>query len=163
MTLDNFKTAFDTSFGNHFGTGTLNSLFIGTVVTLASLVIGVLSCLYALARLNFKFKYLAPGFILGLPCSPASPSSPRCSNSSRTSAGWARTRPWIIPNISFVLPLTVYTHDVLLPGDAVGARGNPARVDGCARQDRRSAKVITAAGRPGHFTTAILAFISSAE
>ena len=36
VTLDNFKTAFDTSFGNHFGQALLNSLFIGTVVTWSS-------------------------------------------------------------------------------------------------------------------------------
>src|SRR4026209_1435561 len=33
VTLDNFATAFDTSFGNHFGQALLNSVFIGVTVT----------------------------------------------------------------------------------------------------------------------------------
>src|SRR4051812_38712487 len=41
VTLDNFKTAFDTSFGNRFGQALLNSVFIGGVVTIVSLLIGV--------------------------------------------------------------------------------------------------------------------------
>jgi multiple sugar transport system permease protein len=64
VTLDNFITAFDTSFGNRFGQALLNSIFIGVTVTVISLVIGVFAA-YALARLNFRFKYLVLGFILG--------------------------------------------------------------------------------------------------
>ena len=64
VTLDNFNTAFDTSFGNHFGQALLNSVFIGVVVTVVSLLIGVFAA-YALARLNFRFKFLVLGFILG--------------------------------------------------------------------------------------------------
>ena len=64
VTLDNFRTAFDTSFGNRFGQALLNSVFIGVTVTVISLVVGVFAA-YALARLNFRFKYLVLGFILG--------------------------------------------------------------------------------------------------
>src|SRR5215210_7894720 len=64
ITLENFNTAFDTSFGNRFGQALLNSVFIGLVVTVVSLLIGVFAA-YALARLNFRFKFLVLGFILG--------------------------------------------------------------------------------------------------
>src|SRR4029078_4716843 len=64
ITLDNFRTAFDTSFGNHFGQALLNSLFIGALISTVSLEIGVFAA-YALARLIFKFKYLVLFFILG--------------------------------------------------------------------------------------------------
>ena len=37
VTLDNFITAFDTSFGNRFGQALLNSVFIGVTVTVISL------------------------------------------------------------------------------------------------------------------------------
>ncbi|GAP54534.1 trehalose transport system permease protein SugB [Arthrobacter sp. Hiyo6] len=91
ITLDNFKTAFDTSFGNHFGQALLNSVFIGGVVTLVSLLIGVFAA-YALARLNFRFKYLVLGFILGASMFPGVASSRRCSSCSPASTGSAHIR-----------------------------------------------------------------------
>src|SRR3954453_14181905 len=64
VTLDNFKTAFDTSFGNRFGQALLNSVFIGGGGTARSPLMCVFAA-YALARLNFRGKFLVLGFILG--------------------------------------------------------------------------------------------------
>src|ERR1700694_2383796 len=41
VTLDNFNTAFDTSFGNRFGQALLNSVFIGMMGRLVSFILGV--------------------------------------------------------------------------------------------------------------------------
>src|SRR6476659_826097 len=158
VTLDNFKTAFDTSFGNHFGQALLNSLFIGTVVTLVSLVIGVFAA-YALARLNFKFKFLVLGFILGASMFPGVALITPLFQLF-TSIGWMGTyQALIIPDISFVLPLTIYTLTAFfseMPWDLEEA----ARIDGCS-PGQAFRKVILPLAAPGLFTTAILAFIAA--
>ena len=158
VTLDNFRTAFDTSFGNHFAQALLNSVFIGVTVTLISLVLGVFAA-YALARLNFRFKYLVLGFILGASMFPGvaliTPLFQLFTN-----IGWIGTyQALIIPNISFVLPLTVYTMTSFfreMPWELEEA----ARVDGCT-QGQAFRRVIMPLAAPAIFTTAILAFISS--
>ncbi len=158
VTLDNFNTAFDTSFGNRFGQALLNSVIIGVVVTAVSLLIGVFAA-YALARLNFRFKFLVLGFILGASMFPGvaliTPLFQLFTN-----IGWIGTyQALIIPNISFVLPLTVYTMTSFfreMPWELEEA----ARVDGCT-QGQAFRKVIMPLAAPAIFTTAILAFISS--
>ncbi len=65
----------------------------------------------------------------------------------------------IIPNISFVLPLTVYTLTSFfreMPWELEEA----ARIDGCT-QGQAFRKVILPLAAPATFTTAILAFISA--
>ena len=64
VTWDNFATVFDESLGNHFGRNLLNSLIVAGVTTIVALVVGVFAA-YALARLNFRFKFAVLGFILG--------------------------------------------------------------------------------------------------
>jgi multiple sugar transport system permease protein len=158
VTLDNFNTAFDTSFGNRFGQALLNSVFIGLVVTVVSLLIGVFAA-YALARLNFRFKYLVLGFILGASMFPGvaliTPLFQLFTN-----IGWIGTyQALIIPNISFVLPLTVYTMTSFFR-EMPWELEESARVDGCT-QGQAFRKVIMPLAAPAIFTTAILAFISS--
>lgn len=158
VTLDNFITAFDTSFGNKFGQALLNSIIIGVTVTVVSLVIGVFAA-YALARLNFKFKYLVLGFILGASMFPGvaliTPLFQLFTN-----IGWMGTyQALIIPNISFVLPLTVYTLTSFFR-EMPWELEESARVDGCT-QGQAFRKVIMPLAAPAIFTTAILAFISS--
>src|SRR6476661_4396406 len=117
VTLDNFRTAFDTSFGNHFGQALLNSLFIGVAL-------------------------ITPLFQLF------------------TNIGWMGTyQALIIPNISFVLPLTVYTMTSFFR-EMPWELEESARVDGCT-QGQAFRKVIMPLAAPAIFTTAILAFISS--
>ncbi|WP_432397387.1 carbohydrate ABC transporter permease [Pseudarthrobacter sp. L19] len=154
VTLDNFNTAFDTSFGNHFGQALLNSVFIGV----DALLIGVFAA-YALARLNFRFKFLVLGFILGASMFPGvaliTPLFQLFTN-----IGWMGTyQALIIPNISFVLPLTVYTMTSFFR-EMPWELEESARVDGCT-QGQAFRKVIMPLAAPAIFTTAILAFISS--
>jgi multiple sugar transport system permease protein len=158
VTLDNFNTAFDTSFGNRFGQALLNSILIGLVVTVVSLLIGVFAA-YALARLNFRFKFLVLGFILGASMFPGvaliTPLFQLFTN-----IGWIGTyQALIIPNISFVLPLTVYTLTSFFR-EMPWELEESARVDGCT-QGQAFRKVIMPLAAPAIFTTAILAFISS--
>src|SRR5690348_15212 len=47
-TLDNFKTAFDTSLGNHFARALLNSLIIGVCTTILAVIVGTWAA-YALS------------------------------------------------------------------------------------------------------------------
>src|SRR5690606_17350948 len=107
VTLENFRNAFDTSRGNDFGRAMLNSVIIGSITTVIALVIGVFAA-YALARLVFKGKYIVAGLILSASMFPVvvlvTPLFQLF-----TSLGWiGQYQAMIIPNISFVLPMTVY-------------------------------------------------------
>ncbi|HEY8281377.1 MAG TPA: carbohydrate ABC transporter permease [Leifsonia sp.] len=158
FTWDNYATAFSTKLGNHLGQALLNSLFIGTCVTLIGLVVGIFAA-YASARLDFKFKGIVLGVILGASMFPGvaliTPLFQLFTN-----IGWMGTyQALIIPDISFVLPLTVYTLTSFfreMPWDLEEA----ARIDGCT-QAQAFRKIIMPLAAPAVFTTAILAFISS--
>jgi multiple sugar transport system permease protein len=158
VTWDNFATVFDESLGNHFGKNLLNSLIVGGITTIVALLVGVFSA-YALARLNFRFKFVVLGFILGASMFPGvalvTPLFQLFTN-----IGWFGTyQALIIPNISFVLPLTVYTLTSFfreMPWELEEA----ARIDGCT-QGQAFRKVILPLAAPATFTTAILAFIAS--
>lgn len=160
VTLDNFKTAFSTARGNHFGHALLNSVVIGVVTTAIAMLVGVFAS-YALARLNFRGKFLVLGFILGASMFPGvalvSPLFQLFSN-----IGWLNGfnyQAMILPDISFALPLTVYTLTAFfseMPWDLEES----ARMDGCT-QGQAFRKVMLPLAAPGLFTTAILAFISS--
>jgi multiple sugar transport system permease protein len=158
ITLDNYRTAFSTSLGNHFGRALLNSILIGVVTTAVGLAAGVFAA-YALARLNFRGKFLVTGFILGASMFPlvalVTPLFQLFTN-----IGWMGTyQALIIPDISFVLPLTIYTLTAFfneMPWELEEA----ARIDG-ATPWQAFRKVILPLAAPGLFTTAILAFISA--
>src|SRR6266536_329830 len=64
VTMDNFRTAFSTSLGNHFGRALINSAIIGICTTVLAVMVGVFAA-YALARLNFRGKYVILGVVLG--------------------------------------------------------------------------------------------------
>jgi multiple sugar transport system permease protein len=158
VTLDNFRAAFATDAGNNFARALGNSFFIGAAVTLIALVVGVFAA-YALARLNFRFKFMVLGFVLGASMFPGvalvTPLFQLFTN-----IGWMGTyQALIIPNISFVLPLTVYTLTAFfreMPWELEEA----ARIDGCTPA-QAFRKVIMPLAAPAVFTTAILAFISA--
>ena len=160
VTLDNFKTAFSTARGNHFGAALFHSIVIGIVTTLVAMLIGMFAA-YAMARLEFPFKYVILGVILGASMFPGvalvSPLFSLFSN-----LGWlqgANYQALIIPNISFALPLTIYTLTAFLaemPWDLEES----ARIDGCT-PGQAFRKVMLPLATPGLFTTAILAFIAS--
>jgi len=158
LTLDNYQTAFSTALGNHLGRALLNSVFIGATVTVVALLVGT-SAAYALARLDFPGKALIAGGILAASMFPGvALISPLFQLF--TDLGWmGQYQALIIPSISFVLPLTVYTLTSFfreMPWDLEEA----ARIDGCTRVEAFR-RIILPLAAPAVFTTAILAFISS--
>ncbi|GAD85510.1 putative ABC transporter permease protein [Nocardia asteroides NBRC 15531] len=158
VTLDNFRNAFDTSRGNNFGQALLNSVIIGSATTAIALALGVLAA-YALARMAFAGKYLVSGLILSASMFPAvvlvTPLFQLF-----TDLGWiGEYQAMIIPNISFVLPMTVYilaSFFAELPWELEEA----ARIDG-ATKFQAFRLIMLPLAAPAVFTTAILAFIAS--
>ena len=160
VTLDNFRTAFSTDRGNHFGAALVHSVIIGVVTTAVAMLVGVFAS-YALARLNFPGKYAVLGVILGASMFPGvalvSPLFQMFSN-----LGWlsgANYQALIIPNISFALPLTIYTLTAFL-AEMPWELEESARIDGCT-PGQAFRKIMLPLAAPGLFTTAILAFIAS--
>src|SRR6266498_706760 len=148
VTLDNFRTSFSTSLGNHFGRALVNSAIIGIATTVLAVMVGVFAA-YALARLEFRGKYVILGVVLGAALFQLF-----------TNIHWiGGYQALIIPDISFALPLTVYTLTAFfaeMPWELEQA----ALVDG-ATPGQAFRKVILPLTAPGLFTTAILAFIAS--
>jgi multiple sugar transport system permease protein len=158
FTFDNYVTAFSTKAGNHFGQALLNSLIIGTATTIVGLGAGIFAA-YAMARLNFRGKFLVLGFILGASMFPlVALVTPLFQLF--TDIHWIGTyQALIIPDISFVLPLTIYTLTAFfneMPWELEEA----ARIDG-ATPFQAFRMVILPLAAPGLFTTAILAFIAA--
>jgi multiple sugar transport system permease protein len=157
VTWGNFKYAFNPNF-NPFGRSLFNSILIGSTVTIISMVIGVFAG-YALARLVFRGKGFVLAAILGASMFPGvailTPLFQLFSD-----IGWLGTYPaLILPQISFSLPLAVYTLTSFfadMPWDLEEA----ARVDGCT-PGQAFRLVILPLAAPALFTTAILVFISS--
>jgi multiple sugar transport system permease protein len=158
VTLENFRTAFDTSLGNHFGRALINSVIIGVCTTILAVMVGVFAA-YALARLDFRGKFVVLGIVLGASMFPGvallTPLFQLFTN-----IHWIGTyQALIIPDISFALPLTVYTLTAFfaeMPWELEQA----ALVDG-ATPGQAFRKVILPLTAPGLFTTAILAFIAA--
>src|SRR5664279_3093516 len=157
-TLENYRAAFSTDGGNNLARAIGNSAFISVTVTIIGLMFGVFGA-YALARLRFTGKSILVGFILGASMFPlvalVTPLFQLFTN-----IGWIGTyQALIIPDISFVLPLTIYTLTAFfteMPWDLAEA----ARIDGCS-PGQAFRKVILPLATPGLFTTAILAFIAA--
>ncbi|GAA5183528.1 carbohydrate ABC transporter permease [Rugosimonospora acidiphila] len=158
VTLDNFRTAFSTSLGNHFGRALVNSAIIGVSTTILAVAVGCFAA-YAIARLDFRGKYLVLGVVLGASMFPGVALLTPLFQLF-TSIHWiGGYQALIIPDISFALPLTVYTLTAFfaeMPWELEEA----AVVDGCT-PGQAFRKVILPLAAPGLFTTAILAFISS--
>ncbi|HWD62299.1 MAG TPA: carbohydrate ABC transporter permease [Humibacter sp.] len=158
FTFDNYVTALSTNLGNHLGLALLNSLIIGGVTTIVCLLFGIFAA-YALARLDFRMKGIVMGVILGASMFPGVALLTPLFQLF-TSWGWIGTyQALILPDISFALPLTVYTLVSFfreMPWDLEEA----ARIDGCT-QAQAFRKIILPLAAPAVFTTAILAFIAS--
>jgi multiple sugar transport system permease protein len=157
VTFSNFKYAFNPEF-NPFARSLVNSLIIGATVTIVSMVIGVFAG-YALARLVFRGKGFVLAAILGASMFPGvailTPLFQLFSG-----FGWLGTyQALILPQISFSLPLAVYTLTSFfaeMPWDLEEA----ARVDG-ATPGQAFRLVILPLAAPAMFTTAILVFLAS--
>ncbi|MFV8381125.1 carbohydrate ABC transporter permease [Corynebacterium hindlerae] len=158
VTLNNFKEALATDKGNDFLGAIGNSLLVGFVTTLLAVAVGVFTA-YALARLEFKGKGFVTGIVLAASMFPGialvTPLFQLFGN-----LEWIGTyRALIIPNISFALPLTIYTLVSFfrqLPWELEEA----ARVDGATR-GQAFRLVLLPLAAPALFTTAILAFIAT--
>lgn len=160
VTLDNFRTAFSTARGNHLGSALLHSIIIGVVTTVIAMLVGMFAA-YAMARLDFPGKYTVLGIILGASMFPGvalvSPLFKLFSD-----LNWlqgANYQALIIPNISFALPLTIYTLTAFL-AEMPWELEESARIDGCT-PGQAFRRIMLPLAAPGLFTTAILAFISS--
>jgi len=158
VTLENFRNAFETSKGNDFPRALVNSMIIGGTTTAIAVVLGVFAA-YALARIPFRGKVLVIGLVLGASMFPVvSLVTPLFQLF--TDVGWiGEYQAMIIPNISFVLPLTVYTLTSFfaeLPWELEEA----ARIDGASRFQAFRLVLLPLAA-PALFTTAILAFIAA--
>ncbi len=158
VTMENFSNALSTSNGNNFIRAVINSLIIGGATTLVALVIGIFSA-YALSRIDFRFKYIVVGIVLGASMFPVVALVTPLFQFF-TDIGWIGTyQAMIIPNISFVLPLTIYTLAAFfaeLPWELEEA----ARIDGAGRFQAFRLVMLPLAA-PALFTTAILAFIAA--
>lgn len=158
VTLDNFREALATDKGNDFLGAIGNSLLVGAVTTVLAVLVGVFTA-YALARLDFPGKGFVTGIILAASMFPGialvTPLFQLFGN-----LEWIGTyRALIIPNISFALPLTIYTLVSFfrqLPWELEEA----ARVDGATRSQAFRLILLPLAA-PALFTTAILAFIAT--
>jgi multiple sugar transport system permease protein len=158
ITLENFRDALATDKGNDFLGAIGNSLLISVATTSLAVLVGVFTA-YALARLEFPGKGLVTGIILAASMFPGialvTPLFQLFGD-----LGWIGTyRAMIIPNISFALPLTIYTLVSFfrqLPWELEEA----ARVDGASR-GQAFRLVLLPLAAPALFTTAILAFIAT--
>ncbi|AIG63765.1 sugar ABC transporter permease [Corynebacterium atypicum] len=158
VTLQNFKDALATDKGNDFLGAIGNSLLISVTTTALAVAVGVFTA-YALARLDFPGKGVVTGIILAASMFPGiALVTPLFQLFGQLE--WIGTyRALIIPNISFALPLTVYTLVSFfrtLPWELEEA----ARVDGASR-GQAFRKVLLPLAAPALFTTAILAFIAT--
>lgn len=158
VTLDNFADALSTSRGNNFLAAIGNSMIISVSTTIIAVAVGVFTA-YALARFDFPGKNIVTGLILAASMFPGiALVTPLFQLFGEL--GWIGTyRAMIIPNISFALPLTIYTLVSFfrqLPWELEEA----ARVDGATR-GQAFRLVLLPLAAPALFTTAILAFIAS--
>lgn len=158
VTLENFRDALSTDKGNDFLGAIVNSLLVGLATTLLAVLVGVFTA-YALARIEFRGKGIVTGVVLAASMFPGialvTPLFQLFGD-----LGWIGTyRALIIPNISFALPLTIYTLVSFfrqLPWELEEA----ALVDGTTRS-QAFRHVLLPLAAPALFTTAILAFIAT--
>ncbi len=156
VTLDNFREALSTDGGNNFLGAIINSVIISSVTTALALTFGVFTA-YALARVDFRGKFFVTGLILAASMFPGVALVTPLFQLF-TDIGWIGTyQALIIPNISFALPLTIYTLTSFF-NDLPWELEEAARVDGATR-GQAFIKIILPLAAPALFTTAILAFI----
>jgi multiple sugar transport system permease protein len=156
LTLSNFKYAFNTT-NNHFGRALVNGVIIGVAVTVLGMAVGVFAA-YAMARLQFRFKYVILGAVLAASMFPGvailTPLFQLFSN-----WGWLGTyQGLIVPQISGALPLAVFVLTSFF-NDMPWELEQAARVDG-ATPGQAFRLVILPLAAPALFTCAILIFLS---
>jgi multiple sugar transport system permease protein len=156
VTMSNLRFAF--SGQNAFGRSIVNSLFIGVTVTAVAMIIGV-SAAYALARLSFRGKGILLAAILA---SSMFPGVAILTPLFQLFSGWGWVPSYqglILPQISFSLPLAVYTLTSFF-SDMPWELEQAARVDG-ATPAQAFRLVILPLAAPAMFTTSILVLLAS--
>jgi multiple sugar transport system permease protein len=157
VTWSNFQYAFNTT-NNHFGRSLVNSVIIGTCVTALAMAIGVFAG-YALARLAFRGKGIVLAAILAASMFPGVAILTPIFQLF-TDWGWLGTyQGLILPQISFSLPLAVYTLTSFF-ADMPWELEQAARVDG-ATPGQAFRLVILPLAAPAMFTVSILVFLAS--
>jgi multiple sugar transport system permease protein len=157
FTLSNYRFAFDTKY-NHFGRSLINGVIIGGSVTLIALAIGVFAA-YALARLQFRGKFLILGVIL---VASMFPQVALLTPLFQLFSNWhllGTYRGLIIPQISFSLPFCIFILTSFFT-DMPWELEQAAKVDG-ATPGQAFRLVILPLAAPALFTTAILVFLGS--
>jgi multiple sugar transport system permease protein len=156
LTLSNFKYAFNTT-NNHFGRSLVNGVIIGVAVTVLGMAVGVFAA-YAMARLQFRFKYLILGAVLAASMFPGVAILTPLFQLF-TDWGWLGTyQGLIVPQISGALPLAVFVLTSFFT-DMPWELEQAARVDG-ATPGQAFRLVILPLAAPALFTCAILIFLS---
>jgi len=155
LTLSNFRYAFNTT-NNHFGRALVNGVIIGVAVTALGMAVGVFAA-YAMARLQFRFKYVILGAVLAASMFPGvailTPLFQLFAN-----WGWLGTyQGLIVPQISGALPLAVFVLTSFFT-DMPWELEQAARVDG-ATPGQAFRLVILPLAAPALFTCAILIFL----
>jgi len=154
ISFENFRAVFGGK--NNFGYALRNSLIIASVATLLGMAIGIFTA-YALARLQFRGKFLVLGAVLATAMFPGvaivTPLFQLFSN-----IGWIdQYQAMILPDISFTLPLAIWiltSFFAEMPWELEQA----AKIDGCT-SGQAFRHVILPLAAPGVFTAAILVFI----
>ncbi len=156
ISFQNFLDVFNP--GNNFGVALLNSIIVAGTVTILTLLIGTFAA-YALARLDFPFKNISLGIIIGCSMFPGIAMVIPLFKLF-TNIGWINTyQALILPAMSFALPLAVWTLTSFfrqMPAELEEA----AMIDGCT-QGQAFRKVILPLAAPGVFTTAIIVFVAA--
>ncbi|MCS4535859.1 carbohydrate ABC transporter permease [Corynebacterium sp. HS2168-gen11] len=158
LTLANFAEALATHKGNNFLHAIFNSVLIGALTTACALTVGIFTA-YALARLEFPGKGYVTGVILAASMFPGIALVTPLFQLFGDLAWIGTYKALIIPNISFALPLTIYTLTSFfrqLPWELEEA----ALLDG-ASKSQAFWHILLPLAAPALFTTAILAFIAT--
>lgn len=156
-TFSNFTYAFNTT-NNSFGRSLVNSLIIGAVVTGISMLIGVFAG-YALARLVFRGKAFVLAAILGASMFPGVAILTPLFQLFSTIHWLGTYQALILPQISFSIPLAVYTLTSFF-ADMPWELEEAARVDGCT-PGQAFRIILLPLAAPALFTTSILVFLAS--
>ena len=151
-TWDNFDTVFNDSL---FTSALRNSFGIAIIATLLSVIVAMFAA-YAIARLEFRGKRLLLSMALAIAMFPQAALVGPLFNMWRNLGIYDTWLGLIIPYLTFVLPLSIWTMSAFfrqIPWEMEQA----AQVDG-ATSWQAFRKVIVPLAAPGVFTTAILTF-----
>lgn len=156
ISFENFEAVFGPV--NNFGYAVRNSVIIALTTTIFALLLAVFAA-YAAARLKFRGRRIFLGLVLSASMFPGvAILTPLYDLFSRL--GWIdQYQAMIIPDISFALPLGIWTLTNFL-ADMPWELEEAARVDGCTPL-QAFRKVILPVCRPAVITTGLLVFFAA--